>query len=82
MFAHNHKHKEEQKASGADESDKAALQNQVPQKKEDPLPDKLIPIKESEFQKLTREAADYKDKYVRLFAEFDNVRKRMDREKL
>ena len=43
--------------------------------------EKIITLKESEHQKLIKEAADYKDKYVRLLAEFDNVRKRMEREK-
>lgn len=43
--------------------------------------DKTIKIKESEYQRLVQEAAEYKDKHVRLYAEFDNARKRMDREK-
>jgi molecular chaperone GrpE len=32
--------------------------------------------------KLQRELADYKDRYVRLYAEFDNARKRQEREKM
>ena len=36
----------------------------------------------AEFQKLQEELAQYKEKYVRLFAEFENARKRMEREKL
>jgi len=44
--------------------------------------EKTVSLSESEFDKLAREAAEYKDKYVRLFAEFDNFRKRMEREKL
>jgi len=43
--------------------------------------DKTIKIKESEHQKLVDEAAQYKDKYVRLYAEFDNARKRTERER-
>jgi len=43
--------------------------------------DKKVSILESELFKLKEEAAQYKDKYIRLAAEFDNARKRMDREK-
>ncbi len=43
--------------------------------------EKTVALKESEYEKLVRESLDYKDKYVRLFAEFDNFRKRMEREK-
>ena len=44
--------------------------------------DKTIKIKKSEYDRLVDEAATNKDKYVRLFAEFDNARKRMEREKM
>lgn len=44
--------------------------------------EKLVTLKEAEHKKLLDELADYKDKYIRLVAEFDNARKRMDREKL
>lgn len=44
--------------------------------------DEMIFVKAAEYEKLIREAAEYKDKYTRLFAEFDNARKRMEREKL
>ncbi|MBZ0166196.1 MAG: nucleotide exchange factor GrpE [Candidatus Omnitrophica bacterium] len=44
--------------------------------------DKNIKIKESEYERLKDEARDNKDKYMRLFAEFENARKRMDREKM
>ena len=43
---------------------------------------KTIKIKQSEYDRLVDEAATNKDKYVRLFAEFDNARKRMEREKM
>ena len=43
------------------------------EKKEGPL----IQIKESEYKKLLDELNQYKDKYVRLYAEFENARKRM-----
>lgn len=43
---------------------------------------KTIKVKEHEYIKLVEEVAEYKDKYLRLFAEFDNVRKRFEREKI
>jgi len=46
--------------------------------------DKAISLKESEFVKLKEEAdkaAEYWDKLLRLQAEFDNIRKRLEREK-
>jgi len=47
-----------------------------------PVKDKVIKVKASEHAKLIEDAAKYKDQYVRLYAEFDNARKRMDKEKL
>jgi len=41
----------------------------------------MADVSEEEYQKLVNELADYKDKYIRIFAEFDNARKRMEREK-
>ena len=52
------------------------------EKKEDQVEDGMILVKEAEYQKLVDEAAEYKDKYLRLFAEFDNARKRMERERM
>lgn len=52
------------------------------EKKESQSDDEMIFVKAAEYEKLVREAAEYKDKYMRLFAEFDNARKRMEREKL
>jgi len=43
--------------------------------------DEMIEISVSEHKKLLDEVQEHKDKYVRLCAEFDNVRKRMDRDK-
>ena len=37
---------------------------------------------ESELEKAKKEALDFEDKYKRLFAEFDNFRKRTDKEKV
>ncbi len=44
--------------------------------------EKIISLKESEYQKLTTELSEHKDKYLRLYAEFDNARKRMERERV
>lgn len=41
---------------------------------------KVIKIKEQEYQ-LLKEAAQYKEKYVRLYADFENTRKRFERDK-
>jgi molecular chaperone GrpE len=38
-------------------------------------------ITEEEYQKLTAEAQEYKDKYLRLLAESENARKRLQKEK-
>jgi len=37
---------------------------------------------ETAFQKLERQAADYKEKYLRILAEFENARKRQERERV
>ena len=50
-------------------------------KKEKVKKEKIITLKESEHQKLVDELAEQKDKYLRLFAEFENVRRRTEREK-
>jgi len=43
--------------------------------------EKTVVLNSSKYQALLKDAAEYKDKYVRLYAEFENARKRMDREK-
>lgn len=43
--------------------------------------DGTVSLKESEYHKLVKEAAEYKDRYLRLGAEFDNARKRFERDK-
>jgi len=40
-----------------------------------------VTIDKKEYDQLCRTAAENKDRYVRLFAEFDNARKRFEREK-
>lgn len=41
----------------------------------------IVEGKTADYEKLTAELADYKDRYIRLLAEFENVRKRTEREK-
>ncbi|MFA5088148.1 MAG: nucleotide exchange factor GrpE [Candidatus Omnitrophota bacterium] len=54
-----------------------------PVKKEPKAPDEqVIRIKSSDYQKLVREVAENKDKYLRVYAEFENARKRMERERV
>lgn len=43
--------------------------------------EKAVTLPESDHKKLVEEAASYKDKYIRLYAEFENARKRMERDK-
>jgi molecular chaperone GrpE len=43
--------------------------------------DAVSPSRDAEVAKVTAELDAYKDKYVRLYAEFENARKRMEREK-
>ncbi|MBP6342920.1 MAG: nucleotide exchange factor GrpE [Candidatus Omnitrophica bacterium] len=43
--------------------------------------DKDIVLKESEYKKLVDDAAAFKDKYIRILAEFENARKRNERER-
>ena len=63
------------------ETEKKDQQKARPKKADKPLKEKMIKIKESEHAKLIEEAAKYKEQYIRLYAEFENARKRMDREK-
>ncbi|MBL8014280.1 MAG: nucleotide exchange factor GrpE [Candidatus Omnitrophica bacterium] len=43
--------------------------------------EKDIVISAAEYQKLVEDSAGYKDKYVRILAEFDNARKRNERDR-
>ena len=63
----------------SEETDTGTADNPKPKKKGK---DKNIKIKESEYQQLQEEARESKDKYLRIFAEFENARKRMEREKM
>ncbi|HQP10823.1 MAG TPA: nucleotide exchange factor GrpE [Candidatus Omnitrophota bacterium] len=63
------------------ESENQEAQKAPVEPTETPVKDKVIKVKESEYAKAVEEAAKYKDQYIRLYAEFENARKRMDREK-
>ncbi len=63
------------------EKEPVALEEAGVEEKKKVKKDKVIKIKESDKNKLIEEAKEYKDKYIRLYAEFDNARKRMEREK-
>ena len=42
---------------------------------------RTITVNEAEYKKLVQEAAEFKDRWVRLFADFENYRKRVERER-
>lgn len=46
-----------------------------------PAKDKKITVRESDYRTLQQELKEYRDKYLRIYAEFENARKRMEREK-
>src|SRR5689334_16420917 len=62
-------------------TEKDNLPNDEPNQPASESSQEAVTISEAEYKKLTDELASYKDKYIRLVAEFDNARKRMDREK-
>ena len=43
---------------------------------------KIVSLPEAEHRKLLEEVTFHKEKYVRLYAEFENARKRMERERI
>lgn len=45
-------------------------------------PPTVVTISQAELEKLTQSAEEYKDKYLRLLAEMDNSRKRMQKERV
>ncbi|MBN1869094.1 MAG: nucleotide exchange factor GrpE [Candidatus Omnitrophica bacterium] len=64
------------------ETEKTGEQKEAPSEEaQKPLEEKMIKVKETEYAKLVEERARYKDQYIRLYAEFENARKRMEREK-
>ena len=61
-------------------SDEADLGNSL--KSEETVPElKDVALSGAEYKKLVDDAASFKDKYVRILAEFDNARKRNERER-
>ena len=65
------------KQETAKKDEKEPKKSPVKAKKE-----KILKIKESEHQGMVEELAETKDKYLRLCSDFENARKRMDREKI
>ena len=63
------------------EIEKKEEQKVQAKKAKKPVKEKMIKVKESEHIQLVEDAAKYKDQYIRLYAEFENARKRMDRER-
>lgn len=69
---------------GLMEKDNPPTKEEPAKKAEQPLHaqhEKKIELQEADYKKLQEELSQAKDKYVRLYAEFENVRKRMEREK-
>ena len=60
--------------------DKAEKSDMLP----DMFPEQMdkVEISRDEYERLKKEAVEYKDKFVRIFAEFENARKRYEREKI
>lgn len=71
-------HKEDQMAL---KKEKPNASDQPKEQKAKAVKDKTIEIKNSEYQSFIKEATESKDKYMRLYAEFENARKRYDRER-
>jgi len=44
--------------------------------------DKTIKLRESEYKHLQTELAEYKNKCIRIYADFENTRKRLERDKI
>ena len=68
-----------------EKNDRTKQPAQSEAKEQKALEGNVVQLKGPEHAKLLEEAAqgkEYKDKYIRLYAEFDNARKRMEREKL
>lgn len=66
--------------SNKEHEEKLAAEEQAPQSRE--AQSEAVEIKKADYDKLVAEAAEFKDKYIRLVAEFDNARKRNERERI
>lgn len=55
---------------------------EIPQEEVQPQAEAVVQLTEAEHRKLLDDVSVYKDKYVRLLAEFENARKRMERDKV
>jgi molecular chaperone GrpE len=65
------------KIEGKKEEKVAKEPDHTPEKKEEPSQEKL----QAQLEEKTREASEYLDKWLRLRAEFENFKKRMQKEK-
>lgn len=75
------KENQETQDKAAQDKTAEAQQKKQPETKKEKKKGKKIKVCEQEYNTLLNELKDVKDKHVRLYAEFDNVRKRMEREK-
>lgn len=66
--------------SDNEQNDKLEAEGQALSQQE--IQNETVEVKKADYDKLVAEAAEFKDKYIRLVAEFDNVRKRNEREKI
>lgn len=64
-------------------NDNSAQPSQEEPASNEPLPaeSQMVTVSENEMQKLKQEAAENKDKYLRLLAESENMRKRLNKER-
>lgn len=58
------------------------MEDHMEKKEGKKIADKMIKVKESEYLALNQALAEMRDKNLRLHAEFDNFRKRLDRERM
>jgi molecular chaperone GrpE len=58
------------------------IENQSEKSENETLEPEIVAPELTETEKLTNEVAELKDKYLRLYSEFDNFRKRTSKEKL
>lgn len=76
---------ENQDATSAEDfaSEQAAENEHLSEKKQEKKPKKKVKLSKSEqIKELQYEKAELNDKYLRLFSEFDNFRKRINKEKI
>lgn len=84
---HPNKHDSSQEANGSSQSGNDFQENETQNKEENatqeaaPRAPKIITISDLELEALRKDLADAKDKYLRVLAESENARKRLQKEK-